>query len=275
VKFFKQVIENKASALLGTAVTFGELSVSPLMGRVEATDVRIAGNEPGRPLLTIRRMEGRVSIARLVAGEFEIKSLVVEDPVVFLRLKQDGTFNLPRGGSSTPAEGKRKSEWKLEAESIRVLGGTFEFQRNSYVATAEKISGEMKCHRGMITGSLHIGVLARRDVRVDFGVAEVSGEIHDETISTGLADAPFRAQWRFESGLQLSVDCPCLSARRATVELHGPLDVKQWQAVLPDGLLPQALTVLNFSGPVNADIRLDITDTEGVHVREMNLRAAK
>jgi hypothetical protein len=59
------------------------------------------------------------------------------------------------------------------------------------------------------------------------------------------------------------------------VELHGPLDVKQWQAVLPEGLLPQALRVLNFSGPVNADIKLDISEVEGVHVREMNLSAAK
>jgi hypothetical protein len=155
------------------------------------------------------------------------------------------------------------------------VGGVFQFQRDNYSAVAEKITGEMRCHRGMITGSLQIGSLSRRDVCVDLGAADVSGEIHDETISTGLADAPFKAQWRFASGLQLSVDCPCLSSRRATVELHGPLDVKQWRAVLPDKLLPQALTVLNFSGPVNADIKLDISDTEGIHVREMNLSAAK
>jgi uncharacterized protein involved in outer membrane biogenesis len=275
VKFLKQVIENKASVLLGTSVTFGDLSVSPLLGRLEATDVTIAGDEPGRPLLTIRRMDGRVSISRLMAGEFEIRSLVVEYPVVFLRHKANGSFNLPRSAPVAGAEDKPKKDWKLEAQSIRVVGGVFQFQRDNYSAVAEKITGEMKCHRGMITGSLQIGSLGRRDVRVELGAADVSGEIHDETISTGLADAPFRAQWKFANGLELSVDCPSLSARRATVELHGPLDVKQWRAVLPDNLLPQALTVLNFAGPVNADIKLDISDEEGIHVREMNLSAAK
>jgi uncharacterized protein involved in outer membrane biogenesis len=276
VKFIRQTIEKKLSSLLGAEVTFGDFKVSPLLGRVEALNLRIAGDEPGRPLLTVRRMDAKVAIAKILSGELEIKSLVVEQPEVFLKRRNDGSFNLPRRPPATAAKPGEKSEtqWHLEAQSIRVVGGRFNYEHDAYRATAEQLSGEMKCHAGVIQGSLRIGALGRQDVPVEFGSAEVTGEIHDESSLTGLADAPFKAEWRFADGLCLSVDCPALSSRSATVELHGPLDVKRWQAVLPDDTLPQALTVLNFSGPVNADIRLDISETEGIHVREMNLRAA-
>lgn len=276
MKFIKQTIEKKLSSLLGAEVTFGDFKVSPLLGKVEATNLRIAGDEPGRPLLTVRRMDAKVAVAKILSGELEIKSLVVEQPEVFFKRRDDGSFNLPRRAPTIgPKSGEKgETQWHLEAQSIRVVGGRFDFEHGSYRSTAEEISGEMKCHAGVIQGSLRIGTLGRRDVPVEFGSAEVTGEIHDESALTGLVDAPFKAEWRFASGLCLSVECPALSSRSATVELHGPLDVKRWQAVLPDNTLPQALTVLNFSGPVNADIRLDISETGGVHVREMNLRAA-
>jgi uncharacterized protein involved in outer membrane biogenesis len=277
VKFLKQTIEKKISSLLGTEITFGELNVSPLMGKAEAVNVVIAGDEPGKPLLTIRRMEGKIAIGKLLSGEFEIKSLLVEEPRVFLNRRDDRGFNLPRPAPAAPtaAPEKPKQEWHLEAQSIRVVGGQFVFQHNAYQATAENISGEMKCHAGVTTATLHIRSIGRRDVPVEFGSANVTGELHDEDILTGLADAPIKATWKFVTGLELSINCPALSGRRATVELHGPLDVKLWQAALPERFLPQALTVLNFAGPVNADIKLDISEVEGIHVREMNLRAAR
>ena len=96
MKFLKQTIEKKLSSLLGAEVTFEDFSVSPLMGRVEATNLIITGDEPGKPILTVRRVDAKIAMGKILSGELEIKSLVVESPEVVLKRRDDGSFNLPR-----------------------------------------------------------------------------------------------------------------------------------------------------------------------------------
>jgi hypothetical protein len=70
------------------------------------------------------------------------------------------------------------------------------------------------------------------------------------------------------------MDCPSFESGRAAIEMHGPLDVKRWQSAVPQSLLPPAIAALNFNGPVDADIQLELSFSEGINVKEMHLRAA-
>ncbi|HEY1922848.1 MAG TPA: AsmA family protein, partial [Tepidisphaeraceae bacterium] len=94
MKFVQDTIEKKLSQLLNRQVTFERLSVSLLSGQVEAEGMMVAGDEPNRPLLSVTRISAKIAIAKALAGQISIKSLVIEGPALNLTRMSDGSINL-------------------------------------------------------------------------------------------------------------------------------------------------------------------------------------
>ena len=151
MKFLQQPIEKKLSKLLGAAVTFERLKISPLAGRLEAENMIVAGDTPDRPLLTIRRIDARIAVTKALAGQIAVKSLLIEGPELFLIRREDGSLNIPARPPKLPADPDDESEgWQFDAQSIRVQDGRIRFQQQSRIAAVEGINCELKCQDGKI-----------------------------------------------------------------------------------------------------------------------------
>jgi uncharacterized protein involved in outer membrane biogenesis len=195
MKFIQQRIEKKLTALFGANVSFERMKISPFAGKVEAENMTVAGESPDQPLLTIRRIEGQIAVAKALAGQISVKMLVVEGPEVFLMRRPDGSLSIPPRPVRFAAESESESEsrdWEFDAESIRVFDGRIRFQRDSTIAAVEGINCELKCQNDQVN--------------------------------------------------------------IAAIELRGKTDVNGWLTAL---LSPSA--ALKFPGPVNANVRVEIT----------------
>jgi uncharacterized protein involved in outer membrane biogenesis len=155
MKLLQQPIEEKLSKLLGARVTFGWLKISPLSGRLEAENMIVAGDAPDQPLLTIRRIEAQIAVAKALAGQIVVKSLLIEGPELFLIRCEDGSLNIPkrppRFASDALDESTDKSNSRqFEVQSVRVQDGRVRFQRDSQLAVVEAINCEFRCPDGQI-----------------------------------------------------------------------------------------------------------------------------
>jgi uncharacterized protein involved in outer membrane biogenesis len=155
MKFLQQSIEKKLSSLLGANVTFGRLKISALSGRLEAENMTVAGDTPDRPLLTIRGIEAQIAVAKALAGQIVVKSLVIDGPEIFLIRREDGSLNIPKRPVKFASDAGQESTdesagWQFEAQSILVRDGRIRFQRDSKVAGVESINCELKCQDGQI-----------------------------------------------------------------------------------------------------------------------------
>jgi uncharacterized protein involved in outer membrane biogenesis len=155
MKFLQQSIEKKLSNLLGAKVTFERLKISALSGRLEAENMIVAGDTPDRPLLTIRGIEAQIAVAKALAGQIVVKSLLIEGPEIFLIRREDGSLNIPKRpvkfASDAPQESPDESAgWQFEAQSILVRDGRIRFQRDSRIAGMDGINCELKCQDGQI-----------------------------------------------------------------------------------------------------------------------------
>jgi len=151
MKLLQQPIEKKLSNLLGAKVTFERLKVSPLTGRLEAENMIVAGDTPDRPLLTIRKVDAKIAVAKALAGQIVVKSLLIDGPELFLARREDGSLGIPKRPVrfATDADGE-STAWQFEAQSILVQNGRIRFQRESGVAVVDGINCELKCHDGQI-----------------------------------------------------------------------------------------------------------------------------
>jgi uncharacterized protein involved in outer membrane biogenesis len=159
MKFLQQPIERKLSSLLGAAVTFRGLKISPLAGKLEAEGMTVAGDTSDKPLLYVRRIIAEISRAKALAGKLVVKSLVIEGPEIFLVRQSDGSLNIPARAPKPPANEDAEDEsegWQFEAQSIRVEDGRIRFQQDSQIASVDEVSGELK----LIDGQIEMAAIA-------------------------------------------------------------------------------------------------------------------
>jgi uncharacterized protein involved in outer membrane biogenesis len=153
MKFLQDTIERKLSQLLGKQVSFEQLNISPLSGQIDAEGMTVAGDEPNQPLLSVLRISAKIAVAKALAGQIVIKSLVIDGPTVNLIRRRDGSMNIPRGGERpiTGDEEDKAGGWELEAQSIQVTNGRITFQdllSESGIVSADQINGEVTELRG-------------------------------------------------------------------------------------------------------------------------------
>jgi len=261
MSLLQQPIEKKLSRLLGRKVTFGLLKISPLGGRLEAEDMIVEGDDANEPMLSVRRITAQVSLAKALGGQFDLKSLVIEGPQIFISRHADGSFNLPqRPARFAPPNEEDSKPWQFEAQSIRIEAGQIRFRDGSYVASADQISGDFKYQGSKIDLSLSIPKLGRRDIPVEFGPLDLTGQIDLPGSFVDLPQAPVRLDLKFPAGLSLTVDSPNPSLGRAAIALEGKLDAAQWLSAMPPGIsVPPILTATKFNAPVAIALQTEIT----------------
>jgi uncharacterized protein involved in outer membrane biogenesis len=153
MKFLQDTIEKKLSQLLGRRVSFEQLNISPLSGQIDAEGMTVAGDEPNQPLLSIFRISAKIAMAKALAGQIVIKSLVIDGPTLNVIRHRDGSMNIPRPGKrpNTGGEEDKTDAWQLEAQSIRVSNGRITFHdllSDSGNVSADQINGEITELRG-------------------------------------------------------------------------------------------------------------------------------
>jgi hypothetical protein len=211
MKSVQETIERKLSGLLGTPVTFEQFKISPLTGSLEVRGVTIAGDDSSRPLLSAARISALIAVAKVLAGQLAIKSLLIEGPVISLMRRRDGSFNFPcRPAAMVESKRNTSDGWRLDAQSIRVVNAQVHFEDHSgqsgYSASAEQINGELKQSAGRIEFDFSIGSIGRRDPVVELGPLKLTGQIE----GADLIHSPIRATLKFADGLRLSMDSPAL-----------------------------------------------------------------
>jgi uncharacterized protein involved in outer membrane biogenesis len=148
MKFLQDTIEKKLSQLLGRRVSFEQLNISPLSGQIDAEGMTVAGDEPNQPLLSVLRISAKIAMAKALAGQIVVKSLVIDGPTLNLIRRRDGSINIPRPGKRpiTGGEDDKTDAWQLEAQSIRVSNGRITFHdllTESGIVSADQINGEV------------------------------------------------------------------------------------------------------------------------------------
>lgn len=115
----------------------GDIEVSVLPGaEFVATDVRFANAEGAEPenMATVARIEGAVALFPLIGGDLVVERLVIQEPVVALRIGEDGQANwtfspaAQETAASEPAasgEGSPVSDVRLD--DVRIVGGVVTF----------------------------------------------------------------------------------------------------------------------------------------------------
>jgi hypothetical protein len=242
-------IERKLSRVFGTPVTFSDLKISPLSGRLDAFDMVVTGASGELPLLRIGKISAQVAVARALAGQIVLKSLTVESPRISIFRRRDGTFNLPPWGryfstaaSAAAPQSSSDTSFSLEARSMRIQGGQISFADGSYRASAGPINTEITIDDRRARVVVTTAHLAREDVPLEFGPVAIDLNFDRPTPPHWLPQTPATGTIRLHgpAGPALTFTSPNPAARTLSILLTGVLDVTRVLAALPSAsLLPK------------------------------------
>jgi hypothetical protein len=293
MSLLRQPIERRLSAFIGAEVTFDKLKLSLLGGSLEASGVTIAGDDAGAPLLTVRRIRAEISVARALAKQIVIKSLVIEGPVISIVLRADGSANLPQRSPADPIvqtidpheheeaekteEDDEPSSWRMEAQRVTLVDGQIRFRDqtggSAYFASAEQIGAEIRQVDERITVSASLENVGRRDVPVNLGPIHLTALFSDIDDLSQLGKSPVEAKLEWTGGLVADVNSQGLSGEEISVEGSGPFDLAEWVAAAPPvARLPRFLLAHGFSGRANLSLKAKYMQSTGVKVEEFILR---
>jgi translocation and assembly module TamB len=90
-------IEKLASATVGTDVRVQDFALQLRQLTADAYGITVRGNQPASasPLVQVERLKIRLKIVSLLRKKVDLREIVLRHPVVNLRVKKDGTTNLP------------------------------------------------------------------------------------------------------------------------------------------------------------------------------------
>lgn len=141
VKKYKPVIEEKVGAVTGRSFSIGDemdLSVFPWVG-VKLTDIRL-GNPNGfgqETMVGVKRFEVRLKVMPLLSKQIEVKTFVLDSPVIYLEKDKKGNANWQGIGKSRSAQEKpaekpaSKSQGlpiaSLQVDRFSILNGQLKF----------------------------------------------------------------------------------------------------------------------------------------------------
>ncbi len=120
---FRPTLESGASHALGRKVTFGQLRLALLRGKLIANDIEVADNPAFSKsnFLSAKSVEIGVSLMPLIfSRQLQVTGVIIEHPEITVLRAADGTFNFSNlGGSST--EDLNQAGSALQAVSVKKL----------------------------------------------------------------------------------------------------------------------------------------------------------
>ena len=84
----------------------------------------------GTPLLTVDRVAAKVAVARALKQEIVLKSLAIENPMLSIVYRSDGSLNLDEMRKVRAAAGdlnEAGGAWEFECDKVLIVGGQVVF----------------------------------------------------------------------------------------------------------------------------------------------------
>ncbi|MCG8643968.1 MAG: AsmA family protein, partial [Desulfobacterales bacterium] len=114
VKKYKPMIEERVSQATGRSFTIGDemdISVFPWVG-VSLTDIHL-GNPAGAAqadMVSVKNFEVRLKVMPLLSRQIEVKTFVLDSPVIYLERQKDGKANWEGIGAQKQARPEQKKD---------------------------------------------------------------------------------------------------------------------------------------------------------------------
>ena len=125
--FLKSVVLPKVSDAVGASITAEDLSLHPFSG-LEVTKLQVtpAGQAP---LASIDRVRVHYSLTAILGGTLDVSEVLIENPLITLEQKADGSMNLPKPSGSpaapAPAPAAPSKPLQLKIRNVAVKNGAF------------------------------------------------------------------------------------------------------------------------------------------------------
>jgi hypothetical protein len=124
--FLRSVVLPQVSSAAGVVVEAGDISLSPFSS-VEIRNLTVTA--PGQESLAkVDLIRARYSLLSIIGGDIDVSEVTVENPVVTLVGKADGSMNLPKSSGKPSPDGppvKGASAPRLNLRNIQVRNATF------------------------------------------------------------------------------------------------------------------------------------------------------
>jgi hypothetical protein len=279
-------LTRKLSASLGRAVTFQSLQLS--FSTLELTGITVATDRPGElPPLTIARVRAQVSTGKMLSKQIAVRSLVIEDPVITVIRRADGSINLPSIASTAPVQNgmptrpnvsdddAESTTWTLEAAQILVTNGQIHYREESsaYHASAEQLQIDIRQTDPLDTDvTLYIPSLGRRDVPVPLSPLQLRGRFIGVRDMTQLATAPLSASAEVES-IKLDVGTTNLSSLDVSLAFTGKVVLSKLATLLPSRFVPAIALTSGFTGTADVTGQARWNPAGGLRVSSFMLSA--
>ncbi len=274
MEFIRKFVEQKIASATGAAVRMGAFSFSPLSGTVEMRDLEVAA-----PLLSIRRIEAKLAVARALRQEIVIKSLVIDGPDVRVVRRSDGTFNFPQRTGSAPAPKTQTADsssgkWEFEAQKVLLVGGRVEFTDETlggYRVSIEKLDGSLEATPAGFEFVAEAGSLGRRDQAVELGEAQLVGRLPGVTDLANIARGAVELSLKAGELLRIQVQTPSIASRTVSGELSAAATLQWMKSVLPSSI---RLPLSDATGDVKLDARGSYSPVEGLLLSTLQFSAS-
>jgi uncharacterized protein involved in outer membrane biogenesis len=290
MRLIREQVEKRMSAMLGAEVSFEKLNLSLLAGTIDAQGVKIQTGTADPPLLTVRRLKAEVSLAAALKKELVIRSLTIENPVVYLSRSADGQLNLPQKPASdtsrqttdrttdTNATEEQPSSWRFEAKKVLVVDGRFTFrdENTGYHVLIEPVLVELKESGGGFEFTLMADRASRQDQPADIGSLRLHGQARDVPTPLQWQKARIIASLQAGELLRGQVDVASLQPLELKAQLNGTIVVSDVLRLLP-GLLLKSIAGFNpaaLVGRVDLVATASYSATYGLRIPELSLHGA-
>ncbi|MCX6859096.1 MAG: AsmA family protein [Verrucomicrobia bacterium] len=139
--FVKSFVLPKVSDAIGATVAVDDLSLHPFSG-LELTKLRVTPTGAA-PLATIDRVRVQYSLTAILGGTIDVSEVLLENPVITLEQKADGSMNLPKpSDQSTAATTPSTAPSKpivLKVRNVAIKDGSFRMNTTTPQGGQQKI----------------------------------------------------------------------------------------------------------------------------------------
>lgn len=260
IDFFRQMIERKLSSLFGAGVTMDDLDVSLLRRSATARGVRIAGDDSAEPLLAMRSLQFELAVGRVMQKQIDVKSLTLDQPVVHIVRREEGSWNLPEVRKSESSADD--SGWRFDLRKVLLVDGRIDLRCELAADAAYRIElggilGDLTREGDAIDFTLIAGTVRCGD-RVIPSEARITGTLRGVGELGDIAAAGVQAHLEIGNGLRMTVATDNLSTRQFDLAIDLAAESGELLDLLPPIGALQPLRGVGVAGPVRVSTELRI-----------------
>src|SRR5438477_6283366 len=189
--YLRGQIEKRASEATGAEVRIQNFAIHVSQLAADAYGITVGGNQPvsARPLVQADELRIRLKIISLLRKKIDLNEIVLQHPVVNLRVSKDGTTNLPvipKSSSNTST-----NPFDLGIQHVLLENGEIYYNdvKTSLQAELHDVQVEIKAQ---VVGKSYDGNVSYRDGKILYG--DTKPLAHDLSASFNATPSEFTLQ---------------------------------------------------------------------------------